>query len=63
VDGAYLSWVHDPERVYRPLDRLHQSHCALAELLDQKFLLSNPDSMFTGAWNEMHKGFKGEGKE
>lgn len=51
MDGTYLSWVHNAERVYRPLDRLHQSHCALAELLDQEFLLSNPDSMFTGAWN------------
>ena len=49
TDDTYLSWVHDPKRVYRTLDRLHQSHCALAEFLDQELLLSNPDSVFTGA--------------
>jgi hypothetical protein len=42
---TYLSWIHDPERVYRPLDRFHQAHCARTEFLDQEFLLPDPDAV------------------
>ena len=44
----YLAGVHDPQWVYRPLDRLHQGHSALSEFLDQELLLPNSDTMLTG---------------
>jgi len=43
---AYLSWIHDSKRVYRSLDRLHQTYCTRTEFLDQEFLLPDPDSVF-----------------
>jgi hypothetical protein len=45
---TYLPGVHNPERVYRPLDRLHQGYSALSELLNQELLLPNSDTMLTG---------------
>jgi hypothetical protein len=44
--APYLSWIHDPEWVYCPLDRLHQGHRAYTELVDKEFLLPNTDAVF-----------------
>lgn len=43
---AYLSWIHDSKRVYRSLDRLHQTYRTRTEFLDQEFPLPYPDSVF-----------------
>lgn len=46
VVRVQLSWIHDSKRVYRSLDRLHQTYCTRTEFLDQEFLLPYPNSVF-----------------
>lgn len=50
--SPYLPGIHDPQGVYRPLDRPHQGHRACTKFLDQELLLPNPDTVLTGTLTE-----------
>ena len=47
---THLSWVEKAEWVYSPLDGLHKLYCAEAEFLDEVTLLSNANTVLSGAW-------------
>ena len=48
----YLPRIHNPQRIYCPLDRLHQRHCTCTKFLDQELLFPNPDTVLTGTLTE-----------
>ena len=48
--NTHLSWVEKAEWVYSPLDGLHKLYCAESEFLDKVTLLSNANTVFSGAW-------------
>lgn len=47
-----LPRIEETQRIYRPLDRLHELYCSFSKLIVQELLLTYPNAMFTGTYIE-----------